>query len=116
MAEKDLFWEYLERLVTSSRIVIDRPKGSTHPRFTGRVYPLDYGYLDETMTTDGGGVDVWVGSLSDRRVVGALATVDLGKRDTELKILIGCTVDEMNEILEFVNGKDMRAFLIWRGV
>ena len=27
------FWEALDRLVSASTIVIDRPKGSAHPRY-----------------------------------------------------------------------------------
>ena len=27
------FWDYLQDLVDTSQIVIDRPKGSIHPRF-----------------------------------------------------------------------------------
>ena len=110
----DRFWQFLERLAASCPVVIDRPKGSTHPRYTGRVYPLDYGYLEGTTAQDGGGVDVWVGSLPGAPVTGALATVDLFKRDTELKLLIGCTEDEMQQIVAFVNGGQFQSFLIRR--
>ncbi len=41
----DGFWKALERLVSESEIVIDRPKGSTHPRYADIVYSVDYGYL-----------------------------------------------------------------------
>jgi inorganic pyrophosphatase len=36
---------------------------------------------------DGGGVDIWVGSLGKKQLVGVLCTVDLLKRDTELKVM-----------------------------
>ena len=51
----DEFWVYLDRMVGTSRIVIDRPRGSAHPHYPDLVYPLDYGYLDGTTTVDGGG-------------------------------------------------------------
>ena len=38
------FLDYLQHLVDSSQIVIDRPKGLRHPRFSGKEYPVDYGY------------------------------------------------------------------------
>ncbi len=41
-------WTRLDGLVASRDVVIDRPKGTTHPRFPGLVYPLDYGYLKGT--------------------------------------------------------------------
>ena len=44
------FWDAMDRLVSSSTITIDRPKGSGHPRYPGFVYGLDYGYLEGTPT------------------------------------------------------------------
>ena len=52
------FWHCLDQLVSSSRVTIDRPKGSIHPRFEDIVYPLDYGFLEETTASDGAGIDV----------------------------------------------------------
>lgn len=106
------FGNYLKRLVDSSQIIIDRPKGSTHPRFPGKVYPVDYGYLQGTTSNDSSEVDIWVGSGNKRLIVGVLCTVDLLKRDTELKILVGCTDSEIHKILDFVNTNDMRALYI----
>ena len=37
------FWDVLDRLVEGSEIVVDRPKGSGHPRYPGFTYGLDYG-------------------------------------------------------------------------
>ena len=39
------FWELLDKLVENSEIVIDRPKGTAHPRYPDFVYKVDYGYL-----------------------------------------------------------------------
>jgi len=110
----DDFWDYLQRLVDSSQVVIDRPKGSTHPRFPEQVYPLDYGYLDPTTSIDGGGVDIWIGSQKSRNVVGILCTADLLKRDTEVKILLGCTEHDIIQITSFLNSNQMRALYIKR--
>jgi inorganic pyrophosphatase len=108
----DEFWEYLQRLTDNCQIVIDRPKGSTHPRFQDNRYPVNYGLLNGTTTIDSGGVDVWVGSLGKKRVVGALCTVDLFKKDTELKILYDCIEEEIISIVNFVNNDQMRAIYI----
>ena len=108
----DEFWEYLQKLVEMSEIEIDRPSGSIHPRFPNSSYPVNYGYLKGTIAMDGGGVDIWVGSLSKRQVVGALGTVDLRKRDTEFKILFDCTDEEIQSIVKFVNVYQMRAIYI----
>jgi len=108
----DDFWQYLERLVAGSRVIIDRPKGSHHPHYPDIVYPLDYGYLDGTTSGDGSGIDVWAGASGTRDLSVVILTVDLHKRDAEIKILLGCTEDEIQTILVFHNENDMRATLV----
>lgn len=109
------FWEFLDRLVASSRVTLDRPKGSAHPRYPDLIYPLDYGYLEDTTTVDGGGVDVFVGSDPGRALRSLALTVDLHKRDAELKLLLGCSLAEEQTALDFLNGASMRACLVRRG-
>ena len=47
------YWKMLQEIADTHEIVIDRPKGSRHPRFHHIVYPLDYGYLQGTSSMDG---------------------------------------------------------------
>lgn len=108
------FWEYLERLIENSTIKIDRPKGSAHPRFPDLIYPLDYGYLKDTTSTDGGGLDVWVGGQISARLEGIVCTIDLNKKDIEIKLLIGCSEADLKTIIDFHNSNAMRAILIRR--
>ena len=110
----DDFWEYLQHLVVTSEIEIDRPKGSTHPRYPEGKYPVSYGYLRGTTSIDSGGVDIWVGTLGEKKVVGALCTVDLFKRDTELKIIYDCTQGEIRSIVEFIDSDQMKGIFIAR--
>jgi inorganic pyrophosphatase len=97
------FWAKVDSLVEGASVVVDRPKGSVHPRLPTLIYPLDYGFLSGTTSGDGHGVDVWIGSLKRRRVTGVVCTVDLGKRDVEVKILLGCTRAEQRRILSLHN-------------
>ena len=106
------FWETLDTLAHVHSVVIDRPAGSRHPRYWEIVYPLDYGYLKGTCAIDGGGIDVWVGSLRSQVVTGAMLTVDLHKNDAEVKILIGCTSDEMATIEAHHNGQSQSGILV----
>jgi len=108
----DEFWQYLERLVAESRIILDRQKGSQHPHYPNIVYPLDYGYLDGTASSDGGGIDIWCGASGTRDLSAVILTVDLNKRDAEVKILLGCAEEEIQTILAFHNENDMRATLV----
>ena len=59
------------------------------------MYPVDYGYLEGTVAADGGGVDVFRGSAAGVGVVGFFVTADRGKRDVEVKVLVDCTVGEI---------------------
>lgn len=106
------FWQALDRLVAESAIVIDRPKGSAHPRFPDFIYRVDYGYLKDTTSMDGAGIDVWVGS-GEKTVDAIMCIVDLMKRDSEIKILIGCTEEEKAIIYETHNETEfMKGILI----
>ena len=108
------FWTALDQLVAESEIIIDRPKGSTHPRYPDFVYRVDYGYLKNTSSMDGDGIDVWVGS-NGKTVDAIVCTVDLMKRDSEIKILIGCTEQEKQIIYETHNESEwMKGILIRR--
>lgn len=100
--ETTAFWDALDELIRGSRIVIDRPAGSVHPRFPDVIYPLDYGYLDDTHAVDGAAIDIWVGS-GPRELNGCIHTVDLGKRDVEIKLLYGCEAEEIATIVAFHN-------------
>ena len=108
------FWKALDELVSNSEIVIDRPRGSAHPRFPNFIYKVDYGYLKDTASMDGGGIDVWVGS-GDNKIDAIMCIVDLMKRDSEIKILIGCTEEEKLEVYKTHNETQyMKGILIRR--
>lgn len=108
------FWSALDTLVRQSEIVIDRPRGSAHPRYPDFIYPVDYGYLKNTASMDGGGIDVWLGT-GDGGVNAVICTVDLLKKDSEIKILIGCTREETAAIYEKHNDSEyMKGILIPR--
>ena len=108
------FWNALDELVSNSEIVIDRPRGSAHPRFPNFIYKVDYGYLKDTASMDGAGIDVWVGS-GERKIDAIMCIVDLMKRDSEIKILVGCTEEEKLEVYKTHNETQyMKGVLIRR--
>jgi len=97
------FWERCEQLLSEHTVVIERPKGTTHPRYPECVYPLDYGYLEGTSAGDADAIDVWRGSMPVPRLVGIVCTVDMLKCDAEMKLLVGCSDDEMRTVEKFHN-------------
>ena len=113
-SEDNGFWTSLDELVSASTITIDRPKGTAHPRHPDLVYPLDYGYLENTQADDGNEIDVWRVSLPGDCVTAIVCAVDGLKRDAEVKLLIGCTPEEARVILATHNTGPQSAFLIER--
>jgi inorganic pyrophosphatase len=66
---------------------------------------------------DGGGIDVWLGSLNRMKgkrggkiLTGILCTFDRLKRDAEIKLLIDCSVEDIRIIRDF--HKDMLTLYI----
>lgn len=111
----DSFWNAIDRIVSESKNIIDRPKGSVHPKFSDFIYRVDYGYLDNTSSMDSDGIDVWVGTDERKQVDAIMCIVDLMKRDSEIKILIGCTENEKKFIYQTHNKTDyMKGILIRR--
>lgn len=113
MISKD-FWQQLDALAAASTLVIDRPKGSRHPRYPELIYPYDYGYLEDTLAPDGGGIDCWIGSLPEKTIGAVICAVDLEKRDAEIKLLLGCTPAEAQQILASHNHGTQAGILIER--
>ena len=117
MEPETAFWHGMTELLITHSLIIDRPKGGSHPRYPQIVYPLDYGYLENTTSSDGGGIDVWLGSLNrvtnkeaTKTLTGILCTFDTLKRDAEIKLLIGCSETDIQVIRDF--HKDMYTLYI----
>lgn len=109
------FWCAMERLIADSEIVIERASGTRHPEHPQIIYPLDYGCLKGTSSSDGEEIDLFLGSDPSRRLTGAFVTVDLEKRDCEIKLLIGCTGDEIRTVDHFFNDyASMKGLLLLR--
>jgi inorganic pyrophosphatase len=104
------FWQAMMELVESGSVILDRPKGNSHPRYPDMIYPLDYGYLENTSAADGGGIDIWIGTNGGKKLTGILCTFDKLKRDAEIKLLIGCTLEDVETIQGFT--KDMATLFI----
>jgi inorganic pyrophosphatase len=98
--DNDKFWSSLDRLVNESEIEIDRPKGTAHPKHNNLVFPVDYGYLKGTKSPDNAGIDVFIGSMENPMIDAIICTVDLGKKDSEIKILIGCNESEKEAVFK----------------
>ncbi|MDR1528747.1 MAG: hypothetical protein LBS22_04165 [Puniceicoccales bacterium] len=110
----DAFFETFERLIREHGITIDRPKGMSHPRFPGLIYPINYGFINNTQSQDGEGIDVFKGDDDGIGVVGVICSVDTVKRDSEVKVLYNCTEENIQTALKIMNSGPMRGILIGR--
>ncbi len=107
MNEKnDEFWKKLITLVQTSEVIIDRPKNSSHPKYPEFIYPVDYGFLNDTSSMDNDGIDIWVGTDNSHTINGIICTIDLVKRDSEIKILLSCTKKELLDVINIYNRSD----------
>lgn len=97
-----------DTLFANSKTVVEHRAGSTHPKFPNFIYPVDYGYLECTKASDSDCIDVWFGTAEDNRICGCIVTIDLLKRDSEVKILFACTPEEIQRIQEVHNYSDMQ--------
>jgi len=101
-AREHLRWEAWESCISQNGITIERPRTTAHPDYTSVVYPLDYGYVNDTLGTDGDALDVFVGR-GTTGLVGAILTTDLRQRDREAKLLYDCTPSDVYTVHGFIN-------------
>ena len=91
------FWGVLDELVASSRVVVDRPKGSSHSRFLQNTSALEAGFLEGATSGDGQGTDVWLVSGDPHQMTAVLCAA-------ELKRLLGGRAAEQQTVTAFLNG------------
>ena len=107
------FWQKLDTLYLSSDLVINQPKGSTYPRNAQLIYPVDYGYLK---SADNKQIKTYRGSLPASQVDAIVVCADILGRDLDVKMLVGCTKQEEEFILSFLNQTDFqKAIIVRRG-
>lgn len=108
-----LFWQKLDTLYLSNKLVLDKPKGYVHPLYANLIYPVDYGYLKDTLAS-GDGIAVYKGS-GDKGLQHVVITADILKKDVEVKLIVDCKDEEISKILFFLNQTDLqKAVLISR--
>ena len=71
-------------------VTIDRPLGSTHPKYLDMVYPVNYGYVKGVMAADGEEQDAYVIGVEEpvKEFTGILIAVIHRKDDVEDKWVV----------------------------
>lgn len=111
------FWQKIDTLVFSSKFVLSRKKGEQHPEYKNLIYPVDYGhYIDLAADSNEGGIAVFKGSERSSMVKTAVIVADILQKKLDVKLLIGCSQEEENLILRFLNQTDFqKTVLVRRG-
>jgi inorganic pyrophosphatase len=110
------FWQKLDTLLLSCTCTIDHPQGSRHAKYTNLIYPFDYGYLCETVGHTDDHINIYMGPGKTNQVQAIAVTADILKKDCVVKLITGCTDEEMATILQFLNSTEFqKAILIKRG-
>ena len=64
------YWDKLTKIIDENEIVIDRRKGSPHPKYQNMIYPVDYGYIKNTRSMDGNEIDIFYGTGDSHGIPG----------------------------------------------
>ena len=97
-----LDWHRWETAVCDHGITIDRRRGSLHPDHPSIIYPIDYGYVNDTLATDGDEIDLFCGTASTG-LVGTMITQDHRRGDAEFKLIYNCSPEEIYLVNGFIN-------------
>ena len=107
------FWQKVDTLFHSSSVKITKKKGDHHDEFHNLVYPMKY--LTDTKGSNGNGISVYVGSGSSK-VSALVVACDILMKELDVKMLIGCSEEEIEEVLRFLNQTEFqKTVLIKRG-
>ena len=102
LLQRRFSWDRWEHLIYTDGIHLDRPAETRHPRYPDIIYPMDYGFVRGTMSSDGAEVDAFVGSHATG-LVGLLACKDHRQGKREIKLLWHCSPREVYLANGFIN-------------
>ena len=100
-----LFWQKLDTIYLSSDFTVVNKKGSSDPKSFGEQYPCDYGYL-KTLSTDNETAIPCFKGESFKEVDAIVVVADILSRSLSVVPLIGCSAEEEEAILNFLNQND----------
>ncbi|HET6569618.1 MAG TPA: hypothetical protein VFG50_16755 [Rhodothermales bacterium] len=95
-------WEAWEAIIDAHGITTERARRTVHPTLPEIIYPIDYGYVNDTLGPDGVEVDVFVGT-GNTKLVALIMTDDHRRADREVKLLYDCTPEEIYLVNGFIN-------------
>ncbi len=111
------FWQKVDTLYLSGTRKVFKKKGEVHDTFKNLVYPLDYARIEDMKSVSGHGVAVYLGSENRNKVSALVVAADILEKELDVKVLAGCTEEEIEEVLRYLNQTDFqKTVLIKRGI
>ena len=109
------FWQKVDTLFLSSGMNLSRKKGDVHPVFKNLIYPTDYGHISDTKSVTSEGVSVYAGSGDRNKITALVIAADILAKELDVKMLVGCTDKEVDDVLRFLNQTDLQKTVLIRG-
>lgn len=104
----------VETLLLSGKLNLTKKKGEVHPKFRNLIYPTDYGHLSDTKSSSEEGVSVYAGSGDRNQITALVVAADILTKELDVKMLIGCTEEETDLVLRFLNQTDYQKTVLIR--
>jgi inorganic pyrophosphatase len=90
-------------------VVVDRPKGSKHPKYPETIYPINYGFIPNTISGDGMEIDAYIigEEKSLKTFHGQVIAIIHRNDDVEIKLVVAkegsiYTRDEIESAVSFI--------------
>lgn len=110
------FWQKIDTLYLSGTRTIIKHKGEQHDTFKNLVYPVDYARIEDMKSVSGHGVAVYLGSENRSKVSALIVAADILEKALDVKVLAGCTEEEIYDVLRYLNQTEFqKTVLIRRG-
>lgn len=110
------FWQKLDTLILSGSRERLAEAGEPSPDYPRLVYPTEYAKIGEVSENGGTPLYCFIGSQKEKRASALIVQADILERELLVKVLIGCTEDEIERIIKFINAAEFqKAILIRRG-
>ncbi len=110
------FWQKVDSLYLSGSRKLIKKKGEQHDTYKNLVYPLDYARIEDMKSVSGHGVAIYLGSENRNKVSGLIVAADILEKELDVKVLAGCTDEEIEDVLRYLNQTEFqKTVLIKRG-
>ena len=108
------FWQKVDSLFLSGTKTLMKKKGEHHDTYNNLVYPVDYSRIVDMKSPSAHGVAVYMGSGNRNSVTGLIVAADILEKELDVKLLAGCTDEEIEDVLRYLNQTEFQKTIVIR--